>query len=180
MADDTAYPSEILDAGASEKSLDRPTSAWVRFFARMVDYGWIYLLLYVLRRYFLGIPHYFFYYFPVEYALFIPIEALFLWCKQATPGKMLLSIRVQHTQGDFSFSRCLRRACKVYFRGVGMGVFLVHFFCLSFSYSRFVQTGRAVWDAEEHFEVHHKVPQTTNILLGIFLFFFFFFFKRYA
>ncbi|MEL7431148.1 MAG: RDD family protein [Chlamydiota bacterium] len=180
MVDDIAYPSEILDSSTQEAFIDRRSAVWIRFLARMFDYSLVYLAVYIARKYFTSFPLYFFYYFPIEYLLFVPIESLFLRFGRASPGKMLLRMKVGQYDQPLSLKTSFRRSLKVYFRGMGLGIVWIYFFSMSVAYSRYLQTGTTAWDQEEKSEIEHKTPNSTNVLAAIFFIIFLFFFKRYA
>ncbi len=178
MGDNTVYPSEIFDP-KDAPVFDRKTAAWIRFLARMVDYSGFFLLLYFVRKYLFYLPTHVFWLFPLEYLLFVPIEACCLRWKKSTPGKALLKIQVQKSHRTLTIRSALKRSCKVYAQGCALGFFWVAIFSMSIAYVRLVQTGKTSWDFEEESAVLHRMPSKERILFSLGLILFVFFFKMY-
>lgn len=80
--------------------------------------------------------------------LFIPVEAMFISCYAATPGKAILSIAVvQAETGErLRFVQSLERAVDVWVRGVGLGLPLVTLFTALHQHKLLTRDGATSYD----------------------------------
>jgi len=131
--------------------LPSPSSAQ-RFYARMIDIT-LYLMLYMLIIYTLGIP------FSRELSFsssiawlpYIIIETACLHFWRKTPGKAFMGIEVHYAaefENRIPISKCLRRSIMVYILGTGMiFVFLPLFFiAMAISWWILRSRGSTPWD----------------------------------
>ena len=127
------YPSPPL-AVAAEAPAPAAPHPWRRYFARSLDTLW-YLplsgmalavgftvllseeeaeLFFDIPGVVLGL---------ILFALWLPIEALFICRMGATPGKWLFGIRVEAADGRLlRFGQAAERALRVWFQGLGLGI----------------------------------------------------------
>ena len=145
------------------------THPWRRFFARVVDYSTLGLLLFVLFCFV------FYAAIPEQAAgfekvlqnqiavaiilclLWMPVEAFFLSAFGATPAKWLFGIRVAHPDGTLlSFSEAFERSLRVFVQGLGFSISFIALFTQLFAYRRLTKTGTTRWDAAANAVVSHK------------------------
>lgn len=80
-------------------------------------------------------------------ACMIPVEALLLHHRGATPGKWLLGIRVADIDSrKLELLPCFRRALGVFVSGCGLGIPIVSLFTLLSSYQTLGKNERVSWD----------------------------------
>ena len=164
-------PSEILldnDGTIHEKPL--VANPWVRFLARMFDYSLFFLLLLGLRTLLRGplptdrVDSFI----PLEYFLWIPIEALLLWNLKTTPGKFWFRISLR--QGRLSrleFLTALRRSFHVWIRGIGFGIPIINGLCMMVAYHRLKLMQITSWDRDDHVQVSHLPISQSRLVAGI-------------
>jgi S1-C subfamily serine protease/uncharacterized RDD family membrane protein YckC len=135
------------------------TRAWLRFFARQLDYALVGLaagLVAVRVR-------------PdvhdttellvalAALALFVPIEALLLAAFGTTPGKWLFQIRVRDAEGRrLGLAAAMSRSVSVWWRGMGAGLPVISLVTLLFAYHRLRHEGIASWDRDGGVVVSHE------------------------
>src|ERR1700678_1537628 len=98
MKETVIDPSEILiDSQGTIKEEAFVANPWVRFLARMFDYSLFFLLLAGIRYWIHGplITDELETFVPLEYVLWIPIEAFLLWAVKTTPGKLWFRISLK-------------------------------------------------------------------------------------
>jgi len=163
-------PSEILLEGdGTVRTESAVTNPWIRFLARMSDYGLFFLLLKGLQTI---APKFFAFwkihtFIPVEYFLWIPLEALFLWMFSKTPGKWFLRIYLhQGKRRRPDFLSALRRSFHVWFRGAGMFIPVVNVFCMLIAYSRLKTFHMTSWDRDDHFQVTQQFVPTWRLVVA--------------
>jgi len=161
-----SHPDEVIDP--SEIIMETPrvsrektseVNPWMRFLARMTDYALFSLLLFFLIRFALPFQLLKKYDFmvPYPYLLWIPIEALFLFLWETTPGKFLLKTRVVHTgRGRWNYFSALRRSFLVWFRGMGLGIPVVSLITMLHAYSHLRLRKISSWDRDEKTKVIHQ------------------------
>lgn len=99
----------------------------------------------------------------------IPLEAACLSSIGTTPGKWLFNIRLSDQSGGrLPFARALRRAFSIAKKGLGLGIPLVAFFTLVFSYYTLNRKGKTSWDEQLGIVVRHG-PVRAGRMLGILL-----------
>jgi uncharacterized RDD family membrane protein YckC len=124
--------------------------AWRRFFARSLDMGLPFVLVFALAGVnetdlmqgnvspLLNV---------VGVGLWVPIEALLIALSGTTPGKALLGIRIANAEGGRpSPAVALSRSMRVWVQGLGLGLPLIILVTEALSYSRLTRTGATPWD----------------------------------
>jgi uncharacterized RDD family membrane protein YckC len=146
--------SGTANGNKTQRSQVRPV---VRFFARFIDINlWSFLAVFVLGIVFPQIL-----YVPVlagmaSLFLWTFIEAFLLFVWGTTPGKWLLGIALQDSQGQRpSFSAALRRSFLVWWRGLGIGFPLAPFVTCILSYRNLKKKGESSWDHDCGLVVSH-------------------------
>lgn len=157
-------------------ALDTP-QPWLRFWARMVDYTWFTMLLYLILGPFMPDPKAL-----VDgnvqaqlisigitcgtFLLFAPLEA---WCLSrygTTPGKALLRIQVRRREGGLpSFRQAMQRALLVYVKGIALGLSPPVLFTMSFARIKLLQLGMTTWDRDCSTRVEHGEPEVWRYLV---------------
>jgi uncharacterized RDD family membrane protein YckC len=168
---------------------DRPTESvpqirpWVRFFARLIDIGLVYLLLIVV----LGVCSLIFP--PIAGALaylarnpaidivlttmvtiliLALIEPLFITNYGQTPGKWLLNTKVINSEGgNLTPSQAWERSLGVYIYGFLIGIPVIFLVTLLIESSRLEKEGKTSWDRKGGFIVRHE---KIGVLRGIIAF----------
>ncbi len=151
---------------------------WRRYFGRMFDY--------TLSGIILGIVSLFVWPTLLAYSefllvligglLWIFIESFFLSSWGFTPGKFLVSTKVEKIDGrKLSYSEALYRSFLVWLKGVGCGIPLVSFITLYKSHSKLHNDGISSWDRECRTTVTHSElnPVRISILVlieGLFIY----------
>lgn len=93
----------------------------------------------------------------IIYALWLPVEALFLSVGGTTPAKWVFGIRVTRRTGEkLSYGQALQRAFLVFAQGDGLGIPLVTLFTRLFAYRRLKKTGTTLWDTSVDSVVTHR------------------------
>lgn len=142
---------------------------WRRFFARTVDLMSSGVFVFFLFYFSFG------YLFPnniggfvkfienpigaaiVLYALWIPVEALFLSARGTTPAKWVFGIRITSNTGEkLSYAQALKRTFLVFVQGDGFGIPLATVFTRLYAYRRLTKTGTTLWDTSASSVVTHK------------------------
>ena len=162
-------PSEILigDDGTVRSDISQQ-SPWFRFIARMVDYTLLLFLLWGLRHLFASLypVQKFESWIPLEYLIWIPIEAACLSAFGKTPGKWLLKIDIRQGRRERpDYLSALRRSFHVWLRGLGMGIPIVSVICLIVAYQRLKVLKITSWDKEDHFQISYR--PISNMRLGL-------------
>ncbi len=166
-------------------ALDTP-QPWLRFWARMMDYVWFSMLLGMLLNAIV----------PGEslvrlrealttatpgrallwmtllntgtFAIFIPLEALWLSRRGTTPGKALLRIQIRGMDGSLpDYSQALLRSALVFVKGVALCLPIVPFFVMSWCRIRLLQLGTTTWDEQTGLRVEHGEPETWRYLVVV-------------
>jgi uncharacterized RDD family membrane protein YckC len=166
-------PSEILVGQVDPESARfsermRRADPWGRFLGRFVDYSLFFTLVWAVGKGLgfspvrqEGIESLI----PFEYFAWIPFEAALLAMWATTPGKWLMGIRVKKRGKRLTFLEALRRASSAWFRGLGMGIPILNFFCLAVAYQRFKLFQITSWDREDHLSVEQRpIPQWRYVL----------------
>lgn len=151
-------PSEILMAKGSSHGKNLTANPLVRFLARLVDYSFFCLLLWALKTF--ASLHFssdsLQRLIPFEFLGWIPLEALFLRAWGKTPGKWFFNMELRFGgKKRPDWMAAIRRSLAVWFRGLGMGIPFVSFFCLLVAYQRLKMTQKTSWDLDGHIEVIH-------------------------
>jgi uncharacterized RDD family membrane protein YckC len=168
---------------------------WVRFFARLIDIGLIYILLLGIFVV-LGVLIYIM--LPQSskgflaavsdmpgaldllvttmsaFLLLALIEPFFISQYGYTPGKWLLKTKVMNPDGtNLTYSQAFSRSFKVYTRGFLLGIPFLMFITLFIESSRLEKKGKTSWDAQGGFVVSHQkigiLRTITAIILFVFL-----------
>lgn len=174
MSDEVIEPSEIIveQPDKPRKEDIRHANPWIRFIARFFDYSLFLLLLLSSRKLFHGaLPfgHYQ-YFIPFEYFLWIPIEALFLSTWGVTPGKWFLKTKLRlGKRQKFDYLTALRRSLSVWFRGLGMNILGLNFFCLLVAFNKLKVFQITSWDRDDHIVVTHYPIGRWRLYVAVFV-----------
>ncbi len=160
MTDRVIEPSEIIvDQPSAPKENITHVNPWLRCIARFFDYGLFFLLLLGARKFFHGQEPFgkYEHFIPFEFFVWIPFEALLLCTWGTTPGKFLLKTKLKRVGRNpkLDFVRALHRSFSVWFRGLGMGIPVLNFFCLLIAYNKLKMFKMTSWDVDERIEVTH-------------------------
>lgn len=169
MAEEVIEPSEILidETNPQQDEVTAP-GPWLRFIARFFDYSLFGFILWGLRTLTLGHQPLGQYatLLPFEFFVWIPVEAYLLSSWGTTPGKWLLNIQLQPERGkklDFHFA--LKRSFLVWFRGLGMDIPVINFFCLLIAYQKLSLLKTTSWDRETRVLVFCRPVATWRLYL---------------
>lgn len=173
MSDRVIEPSEII-VEQPNKPRENIThvNPWIRCLARFFDYALFFLLLLFTRKLFHGQLPFGKYepLIPFEFFVWIPIEALLLSTWGTTPGKFLLKTRLKAGKKEkLDFTTALRRSFSVWFRGLGMGIIGLNFFCLMIAYNKLKVLQITSWDRDDHIKVTHYPIGRWRIYFAVFV-----------
>lgn len=162
MTDRVVEPSEIIvDRENPTRENISHVNPWLRFLARFFDYSLFFLVLWSLRHFFHGNFPFgkYEYFIPFEYFVWIPVEALLLWAFGTTPGKFLLGTKLLWKgKKKPDYLTALKRSFSVWFRGFGMGIPVINFFCLLVAYQKLKLFRITSWDRDDQVLVtHHPI-----------------------
>jgi len=166
-------PSEILTGRAkSSQSRTAVSTPWLRFLARMSDYAlWLLALKGLYFTWPTLLPIWKWHsLIRVEYAAWIPLEAVLLWAFGKTPGKWFLRIDLRQGRNERpSFPDALKRSCSVWLRGLGMAIPVISALCMTFAYYRLQTLRITSWDREGQFQIAHRFVPNWRIGMAGFL-----------
>jgi hypothetical protein len=131
-------PTEIL-VEEKRKILPAIDFGWTRLFARLFDYAIIYAAGHFIPLFSNK------FWIPWQPLVWIPIEAFLLTTWGSTPGKYLLHLKVTP---KLSFRDAWKRSVLVWFRGMGMGIIFLEFFCLANAYQKLRLFKTTSWDRD--------------------------------
>jgi hypothetical protein len=173
MNDRVIEPSEIiLESPNQPKENITLVNPWIRCIARFFDYSVFFLVLLLTRKLFHGQLPFGKYerLIPFEFFVWIPIESLLLWSLGTTPGKFLLKTKMKAgKRGKLDFMTALRRSFAVWFRGLGMGIIGLNFFCLMIAYNKLKLFKITSWDRDDHIQVIHYPIGKWRLYLAVFV-----------
>ncbi len=151
---------------------------WRRFFARTTDLFFYSFFIVVFLVAFFGA------FFPsmvpgvmmtvrnplfagvIVYVFWIPVEALFISRRGATPGKWLFGIRVLSPRGVLlTYPEAMQRTFLVWIKGEGLGIPFVAVVTRIFAYRRLVRTGTTLWDSAVGSVVAHSEFSTLRTII---------------
>ncbi len=148
---------------------------WVRFWARNIDECFLLLggvaVLWTLQK--MGVPGISMRSFLKTWFLFLYPpwvfgEAWFLSRWGATPGKMLLNVRVTTREGGrLSYATAWRRSLSVFVMGLGCRLPWLVFLTQAFSYVLLRRTGRTHWDRGLDLRVEHGRVEWSRVVLSL-------------
>ena len=177
------YPSEIIGGKRKKRKTREPKKTFslpfLRFVARMFDYAIVYLAVYLLEHHLSDksvVVHD--YGIPIQLVIWIPIESCLLTFFNATFGKFLLGLKVRSNRGKLSFKYALSRSFSVWVRGMGLGLFFLPIFTMSYAYTTLTRAGRTSWDRDEQTSVESRQIHPICLMIAIFFILFVFFFIR--
>ncbi len=173
MKDRVIEPSEIIIEGSNPpKENITHVNPWIRCIARFFDYSLFFLLLLSTRKLFHGQLPFVKYehLIPFEFFVWIPIEAVFLSTWGTTPGKFFLRTKLKAGKSQkLDFMTAMRRSFSVWFRGLGMGIIGLNFFCLIIAYNKLKLLSITSWDRDDHIQVTHYPIGRWRIYLAVFV-----------
>ena len=171
-----SQPQTIVSSGLSTEdstSVNRPRP-WVRLWARTIDiFIWVFLALVPLYALFPALQN-------KEYEnliaiiILIPyvfVEAAMLSTWGTTPGKTLLRIQLRKCDGSkLSYEDALKRAIKVWFRGMGMNIPIANIVTHIIACCRLEKNGVTSWDEQGAFKVTHQTVGAGRAIIVILIF----------
>jgi uncharacterized RDD family membrane protein YckC len=160
-----------------EKSAGTATHPWKRYFARLLD-TWFFFIVFFLflgmalpsafetatsKELEKGLEQLYGFFALIAYA---PFEAFCMHIFGNTAGKALYGIRVAHeTGGHLSLPIAFKRAFAVWLRGWGLGIPIVTLFTLITAYRTLKNDGITSWDHDCNCIVSHKPLSYLRFLL---------------
>ncbi len=170
---------EDLVTDSAEKTHGPQIRPWVRFWARMIDYGIFGLLAGVV----LGFAY------PtildcssinltlLLLTAYIFFESIMLASCGSTPGKALLRIKIRQNDGTkINYSNAFIRSVRVWWRGEGLGIPFISLITNILAYKSLKKNGRTAWDREGKLIVLHRpiglwrIFATVILLTGLYLY----------
>ncbi len=144
----------------STENPDPQVRPWVRFWARMIDYGIFGLLA--------GVVLQIFYPTILDFSsinltlllltAYVFFESIMLAFCGTTPGKALLRIKLRTDDGTkFNYSGAITRSVRVWWRGEGLGIPLVSLVTNILAYNSLKKNGRTAWDRDGKLVVQHQI-----------------------
>jgi uncharacterized RDD family membrane protein YckC len=164
-------PSEIIIDRANPFEQDSSKiNPWIRFLARWVDYSLLNFFLYFL--FFFLFPNTNWkrveLFIPIEFLLWVPVEAFFLSRWGMTPGKWLLKTKIRMENGKYpSYEKALHRSFSVWVRGIAMGIPILNFIAMLFAYSKLKTKGKTSWDTEGKLQILHSLVKRGRIAIAV-------------
>lgn len=105
-------------------------------------------------------------------ASWIPVEALFISCFGATPGKLIGKIRVVDSNGrKLSFWRALKRGGAVFIFGLGLGLPIVNLITMAIQHDKLKKNGATNYDINGGYQVIVGKTNIFRVLVNPFLLF---------
>ncbi|MBX7065814.1 MAG: RDD family protein [Parachlamydiales bacterium] len=173
MSDRVIEPSEIIiERPNKPKENATHVNPWIRCIARFFDYSLFCLLLLWTRKLLHGVIPMGTYdrFIPFEFFVWIPIEAALLSTLGTTPGKWFLKTKLKAgKKNTLHFYMALKRSFNVWFRGLGMGIIGLNFFCLAIAYHKLKMFKITSWDQEDHIQVTHYPIGRWRIYFAVFV-----------
>ena len=105
----------------------------------------------------------------------VPVEALLIAALGTTPGKWLFGVYLQFSISDAyaprdaksQIQRGLRRALRVWWRGIGCGIVPLAAVLIAFAYEKLAREQETEWDFAEDCLVTHGPSGTLNMATGV-------------
>lgn len=173
MSERVIEPSEIVvEMAHKPKENITHVNPWIRCLARYVDYSLFFLLLLASRKLFNGQLPFgkYEHLIPFEFFVWVPIEAFLLSAWGTTPGKFFLKTKLKAgKKAKLDYMNALRRSFSVWFKGLGMGIIGLNFFCMLMAYNRLKMFHIASWDRDDHIAVTHYPIGRWRIYLAVFV-----------
>src|SRR3990167_5861286 len=136
----TVDPADIIvETIESTRTEITQVNPWVRATARFFDYALFFVLLGIAHRSFswdfIPSDSYYAKVIPINFLLWVPVEAILLCSLGTTPGRWLLrtTVRLRNDQ-KLDFHSALRRSFFVWVRGLGLGIPGINVLCMLFAY----------------------------------------------
>ncbi|MBU6382910.1 MAG: RDD family protein [Verrucomicrobia bacterium] len=173
MNDRVIEPSEIIIEKTHKPQENIVhVNPWIRCIARFFDYSLFCLVLLGIKK--LCHDHIplrsYDRFIPFEFFVWIPVEAVLLSTWGTTPGKWFLKTKLKAgKRRALHFSMALKRSFNVWFRGLGMGIIGLNFFCLALAYQRLKMLKITSWDREDHIQVTHYPIGRWRIYVAVFV-----------
>jgi hypothetical protein len=161
-------PTEILiDGDGTVYEKPEVANPWIRWFARLFDYSLFFFCLDLIRSTIHPALPRFESFIPLEFFLWIPLEALFLWALKTTPGKWWFRTTLrQGPRERLDYLTALHRAFLVWVRGIGFGIPVINGLCMLVAYNRLQTFKMTTWDRDEHTQIHHYPLSRLRLGLG--------------
>ncbi len=163
-------PSEIfVDGKGIFREQTTTVAPWTRFWARLFDYALFCCLLWMVRQttgLSFRIDEMFV---PIEYLLWVPVEAVLLMTVGITPGKWVLRTKIQQGRHRrFEPKAAWKRSFNVWLRGIGLGIPVLNFICMLVSYQHLLVRKISSWDLRDHIHItHHKISPVRLRIVGV-------------
>jgi hypothetical protein len=160
MSGPVIEPSEIITQADSVRFAGNRLNPLFRLQARFFDYSLFFAILQILTRsvHWPWIERYVL----LEFLAWVPFEAVLLTIFGTTPGKWLLGIKLKKStiRQRIDIRTAFKRAFLVWFRGVGLGVWYITFFCMLAAFRRLQVWRITSWDRDAHtFVTYHPVAK---------------------
>lgn len=167
----TAVPAAVV----SDQPSGSQTRPWIRYLAKMIDLllflllsgmllllvwpdalntdqaGWIFVIIF-------------------QFA-YVFVEPIMVCSWGSTPGRSLLRVRLRRQDGNkLTFSEALKRAFKVWIKGLGLGIPIVALFTEINAYNRLKKEGLTSWDRDGQFRVTHQPVGAVRSIVAVIFF----------
>ncbi|NGX56992.1 MAG: hypothetical protein K1060chlam5_01248 [Candidatus Anoxychlamydiales bacterium] len=173
--DDVIEPNEIIIDQEKTNEEISDIDPFSRFLARFLDYSIFTIFLVILSKKLPFLNNIFesSEFIPIQFALWIPIEAVCLSYFGYTPGKLLLKIKVRDLYNHkLRFKSSIKRSLSVWFKGLAMGINILNLIALFFSFYKLKTYKITSWDKDEKCKVTHKKNNKyVTIFCVVFIFF---------
>ncbi len=84
------------------------------------------------------------------------VESVFLCIWGTTPGKIMLKVRIEKSNGEkIRFKEAINRSLQLWVNGWGTGLPIVSLICLAMSYRKLKTSGETSWDERTGFTISH-------------------------
>ncbi|SOC39060.1 RDD family protein [Ureibacillus acetophenoni] len=153
--------------GSQTYSKSRP---WIRYLAKMFDLCLFFVILslilpsevlYEANGVIFGL---------IGLFLWIFIDSILLTLFGSTLGRYLLRIKITtKNENRINLSTALKRSTFLWFRGLGLGIPIVSFFCLAESYSDLKAYGITYWDRKNNLKITHGKIGFLRVMLVLLL-----------
>ncbi|MDA0835789.1 MAG: RDD family protein [Planctomycetota bacterium] len=133
----------------------------IRSTARLIDYSlFLCFLSFVVKRFpewQFDVPNQRIYWSMLSFVLYIPVDSICVWLFRATPGKWLMGITINRSDGRrLSFRESVRRAVDVWAKTLGFGFMILTMFTVYLQVSTLRRFGATSYDLSHGWRVELK------------------------
>lgn len=175
-----------IEVGRHEAVYERETDLdtirprpWVRFWARMVDYSLLVIVISFLSTYF-GSLYTFQPYFTMSVLfIWVFIETFLMATVGTTPGKWLLRVTVRdRLHQKLSFSDAISRSFSVWWLGLGAGIPIISLITMIVASVKLSNAGATSWDRRSRYCIFHgKIGTIRTIITSLYFICYFWLFS---